>query len=84
MKSAAQRELDELRAEVLSLRADKERLDWLDNPSFVDGGDSGRGYWSWEATQGVGNDKPRYWTPSIHDSPPSLRSAIDASRQLNP
>lgn len=70
-------ERDQLRAQLAELEKDKARLDKIDYPSFIDGGDQGYGYWSWEVTQGSG--QPRYWEPKASDPRPRIRDAIDAT-----
>lgn len=60
---------------ITALEKDKARLDKIDYPSFIDGGDQGYGYWSWEVTQKTG--QPRYWEPKMSDPRPSIRDAID-------
>jgi len=68
--------LVQLRAHAAELEKDKARLDKIDYPSFIDGGDQGYGYWSWEVTQKTG--QPRYWEPKDLDPRPGIRAAIDA------
>lgn len=70
-------ERDQLLRRVEELKADKERLDKIDYPSFSEGGDSGYGYWSWEVTKETG--QPRWWRPKRSDPHPSIRDAIDAA-----
>ena len=77
----AMEDIRELRAELAAAKADTERLDWLDKqPSFIDGGDSGWGWYSWEITHTPTPSKKYYPTPL--DT--TLRAAIDAAKEGKP
>lgn len=57
---------------------DTELLNWLDKASWIDGGDSGHGYWSWEITAQPDNQR-KHWAPPLGFVAPSIRSAIRAA-----